>query len=85
MTSRVCSYAYLIVALFFSLTSVAYGQAPAPAFKEGDTWQLKFESKGQRGTSTDRLDGIFEIAFTQGGFKLYEIEGGKGRGERYQS
>jgi len=72
----------LIVAVISWMVTASFvqAQAPAPAFKEGDIWQLKFESKGQRGTSTDRLDGIFEIAFTQGVFKLYEVEGGKGRG-----
>ena len=84
MISRLYFYSYLMVALFFSMTSVAFGQAqaPAPAFKEGDTWQLKFEQQGrQQGrTSTDQLEGIFEIKFTQGGFKLYEVEGGKGLG-----
>ena len=74
MISRLYFYSYLMVALFFSMTSVAFGQAqaPAPAFKEGDTWQLKFEQQGQQQgrTSTDQLEGIFEIKFTQGGFKL---------------
>ena len=66
--------------LWLAAASFVQAQAPAPVFKEGDTWQIKFEPKGQLRKSTDDLDGIFEIKFTQGGFKLYEVEGGKGLG-----
>ena len=72
----------LAVIIWLVTAPFAHAQAPAPVFKEGDTWQLKFAPKGQQGTSTDALDGIFEIKFIQDGFKLYEVEGGGKRNWR---
>jgi hypothetical protein len=83
MKSRRIHSFVVALTLFWSVVIVsAQGQAPAPTYKEGDTWRFKFENKGiELGrTSTDILDGIFEVAFTQGNFKLYEVEGGTGRG-----
>jgi hypothetical protein len=83
MKSRRIHSFVVALTLFWSVAIVsAQGQAPVPTFKEGDTWRFKFERKGiELGrTSTDILDGIFEVAFTQGNFKLYEVEGGTGRG-----
>src|ERR1700693_3977028 len=53
MIVRLYFYSYLMVALFFSMSSFlfAQAQAPAPVFKDGDTWQLKFEPHGQLRTS----------------------------------
>ena len=70
--------------LWIATASFARAQAPAPVFKEGDAWQFKFVGKDFISTSTDRVDGIYEITFTQGNIKLYEVEGGRGRGGKYQ-
>ena len=82
MTKYINFCSYLTVALCLCIATVAFvqAQAPAPAFKEGDTWQFKFEMKNAITTSTDRVDGTYEIVFTQGNIKLYEVEGGRGRG-----
>ena len=66
--------------LWLAAASFAQAQASAPAFKEGDTWQFKFETKNAIKSLTDSAAGTYEIVFTQGNIKLYETEGGRGRG-----
>jgi hypothetical protein len=33
---------------------------------EGDTWQFNVFRKGQIGTSTDQIEGMYEVSVTQG-------------------
>jgi hypothetical protein len=40
-------------------------RAPAPAFKEGDTWQFNFARAGDTTSSTAFLDGLYEVVYTQ--------------------
>src|SRR5262245_16981577 len=55
----------------------AQEQAPAPVHKEGDTWQFNIFRKGQIGTSTELVEGMYEVSVTQGVMKLYQIDGGQ--------
>jgi hypothetical protein len=55
----------------------AQESAPAPSFKEGDTWQFNITRKGgaTNVSSTDVNDGTYELKFTQGNVKLYNVQG----------
>src|SRR5262245_16279574 len=55
----------------------AQEQAPAPSFKEGDTWQFNTIPKGLPGKSTDQNEGIYELTVTQGVVKIYDLNGGQ--------
>src|SRR4030095_11391632 len=55
----------------------AQEQAPAPSFKEGDTWQFNISRKGQLTSSTEQNDGMYELSVTQGAVKLYDVNGGQ--------
>jgi hypothetical protein len=77
MKNRILS---LMVVLTLSLLRgyvSAQDQAPAPSFKEGDTWQFKITRLGgaENVTSTEFNDGTYELVFTQGKVKLYSVEG----------
>ena len=68
----------LAAAIFLSTAIlIAQEQAPAPTFKEGDTWQFNIVPKGQLGKSTDQNEGMHELPVTQGVVKLYKISGGQ--------
>src|SRR5262245_5402046 len=68
----------LAAAIFLSTAIlIAQEQAPAPTFKEGDTWQFNIVPKGQLGKSTDQNEGMHELTVTQGVVKLYKISGGQ--------
>jgi hypothetical protein len=68
----------LAVALSWSTAVVfAQEQAPAPTFKEGDTWQFNITRKGQIASSTEQNEGIYELSVTQGVVKLYQLNSGQ--------
>jgi hypothetical protein len=68
----------LAAAIFWSTAILfAQEQAPAPSFKEGDTWQFNISRKGQIAQSTEQNDGVYELSFSQGAIKLYQIDGSK--------
>jgi hypothetical protein len=52
-------------------------RAPAPAFKEGDTWQFNFARAGDTTSSTAFLDGLYEVVYTQGKAKAFQVTGEK--------
>jgi hypothetical protein len=66
----------LAAAIFWS-TAILFSQeqAPAPSFKVGDTWQFNISRKGQIASSTDENEGMYELSFSQGAVKLYQIDG----------
>jgi hypothetical protein len=66
-----------VAVIFWTTAVLAQEQAPAPSFKEGDTWQFNIFRKGQIGTSTDQVEGMYEVSVTQGVVKLYQIDGGQ--------
>ena len=55
----------------------AQEQAPAPSYKEGDTWQFNISRKGQVASSTEQNEGMYELSVTQGVMKLYDINSGQ--------
>jgi hypothetical protein len=70
---------FVLVAAIFWSTAILFAQeqAPAPVHKEGDTWQFNIFRKGQIGTSTDQIEGMYEVSVTQGVVKLYQVDGGQ--------
>jgi hypothetical protein len=77
MSKRIL-FSVFAVAFFWSTTAVfAQEQAPAPSFKEGDTWQFNISRKGQIASSTDQNDGMYELSVAQGAVKLYDVNGGQ--------
>jgi len=68
----------LAAAIFWSTAILfAQEQALAPIHKEEDTWQFNIFRKGQIGTSTELIEGMYEVSVTQGVVKLYQIDGGQ--------
>jgi hypothetical protein len=62
-------------AIFWSTALLAQEQAPAPSFKEGDTWQFNISRKEQFATSTEQNEGLYELSIRQGAVRIYQIEG----------
>jgi hypothetical protein len=75
MSKRILSVGFAVAIFFSSSVVFAQEQAPAPSFKEGDTWQFNIARKGQVGSSTDQNEGMYELSVTQGAVKLYELSG----------
>ena len=74
--ARLILLSVLAAAIFWSTAILlAQEQAPAPSFKEGDTWQFNISRKGQVGSSTEDNDGVYELSFSQGAVKIYQING----------
>jgi hypothetical protein len=66
----------LAIALFWSNThTFAQDQVPAPAFKEGDTWQFNISRQDQIASSTAQNEGLYEIIYTQGKAVVFKIDG----------
>lgn len=70
---------FVFAAVTFCSTAIliAQEQAPAPSFKEGDTWQFNIVRKEQIWSSTDKLEGMYELSVTKRGVKLYELNSGQ--------
>jgi hypothetical protein len=68
---------YLIIALSLWIANAASAQdqVPAPAFKEGDTWQINITRRDQVGTTTAQNEGTYELVFTEGKVKVFQIDG----------
>ena len=76
MRSKSRSSFLFALTLFCSIATVfAQEQAPAPSFKEGDTWQFNISRKGQITSSSERVAGIYELVLSQGQVKVYEVNG----------
>jgi hypothetical protein len=75
MSKRIPLSVFAVALAWSTALVVAQEQAPAPSFKEGDTWQFNFSRKGQIASSTDQNDGTYELTFTQGKVKLFEVSG----------
>jgi hypothetical protein len=66
----------LVTAVFSSAVMLfAQEQTPAPLFKEGDTWRFNISRKEQVATSTEQIDGLYELVFNQAAVKIYQIDG----------
>lgn len=59
------------------LTPCAFSQdqAPAPVFKDGDFWQFKVTEDVANLSSTKELDGVYELVYSQGKVKAFELTG----------
>jgi hypothetical protein len=77
MTKTILLSVLVAVILWNTAILFAQEQAPAPVYKEGDTWQFNIFRKGYIGTSTDHNAGMYEVSVTQGVVKVYEIDGSK--------
>jgi hypothetical protein len=75
MNKRMLSLGFAVALFFNTAVVLAQEQAPAPSFKEGDTWQFNFSRKGQIASSTEQNDGMYELSFSQGAVKIYEVNG----------
>jgi hypothetical protein len=75
MSKRILSVGFAVVIFCSTAIVLAQEQAAAPAHKEGDTWQFNFSRKGQFASSTEQLDGMYELSITQGVVKIYEADG----------
>ena len=74
MSKRILFSVFAAVIFWSTAIVFAQEQAPAPVFKEGDTWQFNIARKGQIASSTDQNDGMYELSVTQGAVKLYEMK-----------
>ncbi|MGE5305439.1 MAG: hypothetical protein ACM3TN_19190 [Alphaproteobacteria bacterium] len=75
MNKGMLSVGFAIALFWSSAIALAQEQAPAPSYKEGDTWQYKRDQKGQIVSSSERISGVFELVLSQGNVKVYEING----------
>src|SRR4249920_2755069 len=68
---------FVLVAAIFWSTAILFAQeqAPAPSYKEGDTWQFNISRKEQFATSTELTEGLYELSISQGAVKIYQLEG----------
>jgi hypothetical protein len=75
MSKRIL-FSVFAVAFFWSTAAVlAQEQVPTPVFKEGDTWQFNITHKNWVASSTEYLEGVHELTFTQGNVKIFQISG----------
>ena len=75
MSKRMLFFGFAVAFFFSTAIVLAQEQAPAPSFKEGDTWQFNFSRKRQVASSTEQNDGMYELSITQGVVKIYEVNG----------
>jgi hypothetical protein len=75
MNKRMLSLGFAVALFWSTAIVVAQEQAPAPVHKQGDTWQFNFSRKGQIASSTEQNDGMYELSFSQGVVKIYEVNG----------
>jgi hypothetical protein len=70
---------FVVAAIIVWTTAILFAQeqVAVPSFKEGDTWQFNISRKGQIASSTDQIEGMYEVSVTQGVVKLYEVDGGQ--------
>jgi len=61
----------------FTVCAFSQDQAPAPVFKDGDLWQFKVTEHVANVSSTKELDGIYELVYSQGNVKAFELTGDK--------
>jgi hypothetical protein len=59
----------------FSPCAFGQEQAAAPAFKDGDFWHFRITEDVANLSSTRELDGIYELVYTQGAVKGFQLTG----------
>jgi hypothetical protein len=77
MSKRFIVFLLALALVWSTAILFAQEQAPSPAFKEGDIWQFNISRQGgtQYVSSTDFNDGTYDLVFTHGNVKLYQVEG----------
>jgi hypothetical protein len=65
----------IVLALPFVFNALAQEQAPSPSFREGDSWQFAVREWDWISSRTDALGGIYELRYSQGEIKIYEVTG----------
>ncbi len=74
-----------LVGFFFTLfclgdyvTAQQAEQSEAPVYQDGQSWQFKIDSSNytHTGYSSDFVaDGIYELSFSNGAFKVFQVNG----------
>jgi hypothetical protein len=66
---------FVIIALLFARVDV-FGQerVEAPTFIDGDFWQYRVVEHGEYMKTDRELNGIYEIAYSNGQFKAFKLE-----------
>ena len=77
MTRRCFIFVFAVALLRSTASESAENQAPAPSFKDGEIWQFNITRKGCTVSSTEFLEGTYELRFTQGNVKLYNVSQGQ--------
>lgn len=63
------------ITLLLCTMAVGQEQAPAPVYKDGDFWYFKIARKGYQSSDTSRTEGSYEVRYTGGDRKVYELTG----------
>jgi hypothetical protein len=77
MTKNNLSYPMFVLFIWLTGLALAQEQAPEPVFKDGDTWQINITRKDQPSSSTTRVEGSYEVSYTQGKVRIFEADGTK--------
>jgi hypothetical protein len=75
MSRRILLSVFAVPLFWSTVVVLAQDQAPAPVFKEGDSWQFSMTQKGQQIYTSERFTGIYELTLSQGQVKVYEVNG----------
>ena len=75
MNKRILSLGFAVALSWSTAVVFAQEQAPAPAFKDGDTWQINLTRKDQVASLSSQTEGAYELVFSQGKVKVFEING----------
>ena len=72
-------FSVAIAATLLLAPFIVFGQeqAPAPNIKAGDFWQFKAREYDFVGSSSNTVNGIYEISYVQGGAKFFYLTGDK--------
>jgi len=65
----------VVIVFFATFNLFAQDEATAPVFKDGDYWQFKAVESGSVGSSSNALNGIYELFYSGGKFGVFYVEG----------
>lgn len=69
--------ATVTILLLLCTISFAQEQAPSPAYQDGDWWRFRVTQREWASSSSSRLQGDYEVRFSGGEFRVYELKAGK--------
>lgn len=67
----------LTLVLAFPFNGFSQEQVLAPTYKDGDFWVFRVTQSDRLGTSTARLEGDYQVYYTSGGFRFFQLSGGE--------